>query len=340
MSEHNFIKARAPGKIILSGEHAVVYGHPALAMAINRYTESIVRWSTPLHFRFNLLGIDYRQEVTLETLKRLKRKLQKQYQQFKSGDLNIREVLKHPFELSLYTAINLLEKVKHKLPMGIEFDTNSNIPIGCGLGSSASSVVSLITALGKLLEIDMTLEDYSRLAVESENLQHGVSSGLDVQVSYQGGAIFYQQGKFEKRPLPQIPITLVNTGPPTSSTGECVTKAKPYFEKENLGPEFAAITKNLDSAIQANDLAEIKLSIQQNQRLLERIGVVSEKAKTFIRKIEAAGASAKVCGSGGVNEDEVGAILVIDATELTELAREFGYQIIPIKGDANGATVL
>lgn len=339
MIEKNYLKARAPAKIILSGEHAVVYGHPAFTMAINRYTETLVRWNTPLHLTFNLLGIDYRQKITLEALKRLKRKLQKQYAQFSHGHTSIRDVLKHPFELTLYTAINVIEKLKHKLPMGIDIDTNSNIPIGCGLGSSAACVVSVIKALGHFLGIDMAIEDYIRLGIESENLQHGFSSGLDIHISYQGGAMLYQNGQFLQRPLPNFPMQLVLTGQPLSTTGECVLQAKRHFNTSTIGTDFAAVTRQLDAAITNNNKEAIKECLRRNHDLLQQIDVVSSKASRFIMAIEAMGGAAKVCGAGTIRGDASGVILVVCEEDITAICLEYGYQLLAIKGDHHGATI-
>ncbi|OGO90214.1 MAG: mevalonate kinase [Coxiella sp. RIFCSPHIGHO2_12_FULL_42_15] len=340
MTAKNYLKARAPAKIILSGEHAVVYGHPALAMAINRYTETLVRWSTPLHLTFNLLGIDYKQKITLEALKRLKRKLQKQYHQFSTGEISIRDVLKHPFELTLYTAMNVIEKLKHKLPMGIDINTHSNIPIGCGLGSSAACVVSVIKALGHFLHVHLQIQDYIRLGIESENLQHGFSSGLDIHISYQGGALFFQNGQCTSRPLPTFPMQLVLTGQPQSSTGECVQQAKQRFNTSKIGKDFEAITLDLDAAIQANDLTHIKRNLSENHRLLQHIGVVPTKVSHFIHAIEKRNGAAKICGAGTIRGDAAGVILVVCEEDITTLSAEHGYSLMPIKGDSHGATLL
>lgn len=340
MSHQPLIKARAPAKIILSGEHAVVYGQPALAMAINRYTQAQVSWSTPFHFTFNLLGIDFRQKMTLEALKRVKLKLKDQYKQFSLGNINIREVVKHPVELTLYAAMSVIEKLKHTLPMGIDIDSTSTIAIGCGLGSSAACVVSMITALSHLLDIKMDIEDYIRLGIESENLQHGFSSGLDVHISYHGGCIFYQNGLFKQRPLPTFPMQLVLTGKPASSTGECIAHAKSFFEKNTVIEAFKATTLALDQAIQNNDLSEIKAGIRRNHQLLQQIDVVPQKVAEFIRLIEKQDGAAKICGAGSIYGEAGGAVLVVTDNEIEALCRQFNYQLISISGDRYGATVL
>lgn len=345
MSKHspvNIAKARAPAKVILSGEHAVVYGQPALAMAINRYTESCVSWSSPFHFTFNLLGIDFKQKMTIEALKRLKRKLQTQYQKFSLGHINIREVIKHPFELTLYTAMSVIEKLKHKLPMGIDIDSQTTIPVGCGLGSSASCVVSMIKALSDFLDIDMPVDDYLRLGIESENLQHGFSSGLDVHISYQGGCIFYENGMFHTRPLPVFPMQLVLTGKPESSTGECISHVKSAFGNSTCIKDFSATTIALDCAISRNDLVEIKRCIHNNHRLLQHIGVVPQQVGEFIDQIEKKGGAAKICGAGSIRQGAAGVVLVVgvDETSIGQLCTQFSYQRMSIQGDPHGATTI
>lgn len=340
MSTDKVIRARAPAKIILSGEHAVVYGQPALAMAINRYTESRVSWSTPLHFTFNLLGLDFKQKMTLEALKRVKRTLRKQYQQFSQGALSIREVLKHPFELTLYTAINVLDKLKHNLPMGIDFDTKSTIPIGSGLGSSAACVVSLITALSAFLDAELSIEDYIRLGIESENLQHGFSSGLDVHISYLGGCLFYQNGIFKRRQAPQFPLQLVLTGRPSSTTGECIAEAKKIFTNSEIANDFAAVTTALDAAMQENDLPTFQTTIRQNHQLLKKIGVVPDKVSNFIQAIESMHGAAKISGSGSIKGDAAGAVLCVTEENLNSLCHTYGYELLTITGDQDGAKIL
>lgn len=336
----DFLKTRTPAKLILSGEHAVVYGYPALAMAINRYTEATIRWTLPLHFSFHFMGIDFRREVTLQTLRKLKRKLKNQYQKYCLGRLNIREVLQKPFELSLFTFINVLDRLKRKLPTGIDIVTDSNIPVGCGMGSSAASVVSLIYALTHFLDINLKLDDYLKLGVESENLQHGYSSGLDVHTVYHGGFLRYEKGQCEKRPIPDFPMQLVQTGQPLSSSGECISQTSSYFEKSPIGADFSAVTNELDQALQNHKLNNVKKCIQQNHRLLKTIGVVPDKIDRFIVDVEKLGGAAKICGAGSVQGDSGGTVLVISDNPINDLARQYGYSIMPIQTDNQGTCIV
>lgn len=336
----DFLKIRTPAKLILSGEHAVVYGYPALAVAINRHTEATIRWTLSLLFSFHFMGIDFRQEATLQTLRKLKRKLKNQYQKYCLGHLNIREVLEKPFELSLFTFINVLDRLKSKLPTGIEIFTNSNIPVGCGMGSSAASVVSLIHALTNFLEINLNLEDYLKLGIESESLQHGYSSGLDIHTVYHGGCLRYEKGQFEKRPIPNFPMQLVQTGQPQSSTGECISQVSSFFKKSLLGNDFSAVTNELDQALQNHNFNNVKKCIQQNHRLLKTIGVVPDKIDHFIVDVEKLGGAAKICGAGSVQGDNGGVILIISDNPINKLVKQYGYSIIPIQTDNQGTCIV
>lgn len=336
----DFLRIRTPAKLILSGEHAVIYGYPALAVAINCYMEVIVRWAFPLRFSFHFMGIDFRRQITLQTLQKLQRKLKNQYHKYCSGRLSIRKVLQKPFELSLFTFINVLDRLKIELPTGIDIVTNSNIPMGCGMGSSAASVVGLIYALTQFLNIDLNLEDYLMLGIESENLQHGYSSGLDVHTVYHGGCLRYEKGDFEKRTLPDLAIQLVQTGQPKSSSGECVSQVSSFFKKSSIGNDFSAVTNAFDQALKNEDREEIKNCIRQNHHLLRTIGVVPDKINNFIVDVEKLGGAAKICGAGSIRGDNGGAVLVAADNPLVDLPRRYGYSLIPVQTDNQGTHVV
>lgn len=337
---NDFLRVRTPGKLILSGEHAVVHGYPALAIAVNRYMEATARWTTPFHFSFNLMGVDFKRRVTLQTLRKLKNKIKNQFHQYRSGELSIRKVLEKPFELSLFAFINVLDRLKNKLPTGIDVVTDSNIPMGCGMGSSAASVVSITYALSKFLNIDLSVEDYLKLGIESENLQHGYSSGLDVHTVYHGGCLRFEKGEKIIRPITPFPMQLVQTGKPHSMTGECVSHTNEFFKTSSIGEDFKAITNMIDDALQNQNRAAIKKGIQENHQLLKKIGIVPEKVSGFISRIEQNNGAAKICGAGSIRGDQAGIVLVITDEDISPLATEYGYQVMPIQIDTQGTHVI
>ncbi|WP_246168978.1 mevalonate kinase [Coxiella endosymbiont of Amblyomma sculptum] len=330
------MKIRTPAKLILSGEHAVVYGNPALAVAINLYTNVTIRKTASLCFSFNFKNLNFRKLVALQELRKLQKKLEIRYQQYCLGYLDIQEVLKNPSELSLFTFIKVLNCVKNNLPMSIDTIIDSDIPIGYGIGSSAASVVGLVHALTQFLNINLNSEDYFKLSIESENLQHGYSSGLDIYTVYYGGCIRYAKGKFEKRFIPNFSMQLVQTGRPKSNTGECVLQASSLFKKSRIGDDFSAITNELDQALQNCNFENIKNCIQQNHRLLKTIGVVPNKIDCFIIDVEKIGGSAKICGAGSIQGDNGGSVLVITDNPINNLIQQYDYSVVPIRIDSQG----
>jgi mevalonate kinase len=332
----------APGKLILSGEHAVVYGKPALAMAVNRYvTATAMPQMLPL-ISFDLSDLAYEHGLTFAALSHLKSRIKQNYQRFMQGDFKIREVLQKPVELAQFAFMLFLETFNLKLTQGVKIRVESTIPIGCGMGSSAATVLSIVHAIAHHLKIDTSSELFYRLGLEAENMQHGYSSGLDLRVSLHGGCMLVDDGKIHSRNVPSVPMYLVNTGVPKSTTGECVTHAAPYFKASQIGDDFAAVTMQMDQSLQANKWAEIFHSVRANHLLLTKIDVVPSTVQQFVNEIEQLNGAAKICGAGAVAGEKAGVILVFieDVKQLAELCARYHYTILPIAGEPRGVHVV
>lgn len=335
------MKIHAPGKLILSGEHAVVYGKPALAMAVNRYVTAMATPQLLPIVSFDLSDLAYEHGLTFTALNRLKSRVKQKYQRFMQGDFRIREVLHKPVELAQFAFSLFLETLNLKLTQGIKIRVQSDIPMGCGMGSSAATVLSIVHAIAHHLQVDFSHELFYRLGLEAENMQHGYSSGLDLRVSLHGGCIYVKEGHMEQRRVPQLPMYLVNTGSPKSTTGECVTHAAPLFKNSQIGDDFAAVTEAMDHALQANDINQVMDAVRANHALLTKIEVVPHTVQHFIHEIACKGGAAKVCGAGSVAGDKAGVVLVIteNMNELASLCARYHYAILPIAGEARGVHV-
>lgn len=308
------LSARAPGKLILSGEHSVVSGAPAIAMAVNRYAVTTITQSdTRQSVLFNLLNMQHQGSLTRDKLHSLKDRIKRGYQSFLKGEKSIRDVLEKPFELLQYTASNVLEKLGvQNNEMGVEIKTESEIPIGCGMGSSAASIVSTNYALSQFFNRnDVENSHYFEWSLDAENIQHGKSSGIDVQMALRGGIALYQKGIFTPLSTFPWPILMINTGTPVSSTGECVAHSQAIFKQQPaLLQQFEAVTQKIYQAIQQQNKTQFCLAIQQNHALLCELGVVPLKVQTLIQQIESQGGSAKICGAGAVMGDNAGIVLI------------------------------
>ena len=221
-----------PGKIIISGEHAVVYGHPALAAAINK-----------------------------------------------------RIVLTVSFKKN-----------------GFDFCFQSKLPSKLGLGSSASLAVLEAAGLSMIIgnkELDRKI--INEIAYDLEKVAHGTPSGADNTIVVYGGMIIYQKGKdYLKLNLKQLPnFLLINTGKPVENTKQMIDLVKKNNCQGKL-KQIGYLPTKFVSALKEKKWLKFSQLITENEKLLEEIGVVGEKAKKIVKEIREIGGAAKICGAGGV----------------------------------------
>ena len=337
------MKAIAPGKLILSGEHAVVYGRPALAMAIDR---SAVAEVTPGAEGEDRVSIDLRdllqrESYTILALRDFKNRVLKNYRMFLNGELGIREVLRKPVDLFQYAFIIVLDGLHLKLQNGLDIRLQSNIPMGCGLGSSAATILSVLRAVGHYFRVDFRPDWYYEYSLQAERLQHGFPSGVDSWISLHGGCVRFQNGRAERIPLPRLPLTLVNTGTPVTTTGECVDEVRRRHESDSaLWDDFEAVTAGMERALTANDPEGSLAAVRENHRLLNRIGVVPGRVSDFIAAVENRGGAAKICGAGAVHGDAGGIVMVTGIRPPADLCEIFGYKLVPVRGEPLGVRIV
>jgi len=272
----------APGKIILAGEHAVVYGQPAIVVAIDR-----------------------RLSVTV-----------------KPGESKKKYTGLVKFTLNLLQGPTLKDQIPNRVgPYGLAIDIESQLPIGSGLGSSAA----LATALVWALKPQSVIEEKNKLVKIIEDYQHGKSSGVDQTIIREGGFLRFQKGEFKTIKLPIKQAILINSGKPKELTGEMVKQVA----RGNCVQDFKQIGQLVDRW-------QPEL-IKENEKLLEKIGVVGIKAKKMIRQIESIGGMAKVCGAGGVKAGS-GMLLAIhqDENKLLQLIKQKQWQYIQVNLGAPG----
>lgn len=336
------MKVRAPGKLILSGEHAIVHGLPALAMAVNRYAEAQASAQRLPIVSFDCSDLAYSQALRFAALERLKGRIKEKYHRFLRGEFKIRRVLQKPMELAQF-ALSLFFEVLNVSPAhGVKIKLQSDIPMSCGMGSSAATILAVIHAIAYHLELSLPEELFFRLGLETENLQHGRSSGLDLRISQQGGCFLLRDNQMIVRPIPSFPFYLVNTGIPHSSTGECVASVADFFKQSRLRDDFAFVTEKMDQALQNNAYSAFQEMVRHNHQLLVEIGVVPEKVQGFIAALEKIGAAAKICGAGAVAGDRAGIVLVVttDVSTLIKLCSHYHYNLLPVTAEARGVHVV
>jgi mevalonate kinase len=334
------MKALAPGKIIISGEHAVVYGKPALVMAVDRFAEATIVAQSSDKISFDLIDFDQSNSFTIRALRELKRRLVTNYHMFLDGELGIREVLVKPFELFEFVCITLIEGLHLKLEGGLRIRLQSDIPIGCGMGSSAATILSVLRVIAGHFSLDFKPKQYYDYSLEAERLQHGNPSGVDPYISLHGGYVRFQNGQAKNLPMPSTPMYLVHTGLPKSFTGECVAQVAHYFKNDKIWDDFEAITLEIEKALLKNDSSEIRRYVRENNLLLSRICVVPARVQNFITEIEKWGGAAKISGAGSISGNNGGMVVIFSDGAPLDICKKYGYSIMPIKGEPRGTRLV
>ncbi len=330
------IQAKAPGKLILSGEHAVVYGYPALVMAVNRYVTTTVQSHSKPEIIFTVPDLKPECSLTVSELMQLQKRIQKDYQSFLKGEVSIRKVLREPIELVQFAISLLLDVVDTDSLTGFHVNMQTDLLIGCGMGSSAAVVLSVLKAVIHYLQVPIQSELLFTLAHQAETMQHGKSSGLDLKSSWHGGCLYFKDGQITARTPSTLPFYLINTGQPHTTTGECVAAVAPYFKNTQIGEDFANVTNAIDEALQFTHQKNLIYAIRENHKLLKTLGVVPEKVQQLIAAIEREGGAAKISGAGAVSGHHAGAVWVLMEDEEALKKIDYSEAIIPIQCETRG----
>lgn len=213
----------------------------------------------------------------------------------------------------------------------------SEIPIGSGLSSSTALVTSLIRGLCVWFGVDLSKEQLLDLVIKIESRSYPVS-GMDQTVVVLGGLIVFERinGKLVSKELSdttkKVDLVLINSGEPSESTAEMVAKVKELKPKirEKIVGEMALVSEEIIESFEKG-LWKPEL-IRKNERLLEALGVVGEKAMKIISEVENIGGVAKICGAGGVKSGS-GMLLCWneDSRALVDYARKNKLQYFEVK---------
>ena len=270
--------AKAPGKIILFGEHFVVYQNKAILGAINKYaTVTTEKTNTDNILISSSLG-----QSSIQ----------------KDEDVSNVEKKFRPF---FYIAKQVIEK--NNFEKGITIKIESDIPIGAGLGSSSACCVAAAASILNLFN-STDENDVLELAINAEKTIFPNTSGADCTVSVSGGIIEYQKEKgFSKIETENEFNFIIIDSDQVHSTDKVVERVRKFKENnsdvftELCSEEERLIAKALDS-MKKNDLETIGKCMAQNQMFLEQIGVSNDELLSITKEIEKITFGAKITGAG------------------------------------------
>ncbi|MEM3727362.1 MAG: mevalonate kinase [Candidatus Bathyarchaeia archaeon] len=271
--------ASAPAKAILFGEHFILYGCPALSMAITLYSKTFV---------------EKRHDFTIQIYSKNLNLIKK----FNENSNN--EALK-----SIKLAVDEVLKLYNQ-NLGLSLIIESEIPPAAGLGSSAATAVSTIAATAELFNLNLTKDKIIELAFSPEKFIHGKPSGIDHTTSTLGGIIYYEPNSgFKKLDVSlEIQALIAYSGIP-KATKEQIIKVRNYLEndekrKEKILNEFKEIIFLAVDALKNKDLEMLGNLMNKNQKLLKEIRVSNLILDKMIETAVKNGAlGAKITGAGG-----------------------------------------
>jgi mevalonate kinase len=324
--------ASAPAKVILFGEHFVVYGNPAILAAINKR-----------------ISVDARAIIHDEDKIIIRSDIGVAGEYCNSGEFNPLEGGSKAKAVldPLYGAIRQVLLVRNKKNIGIEIGISSRVPPGIGLGSSAASCVATVAAVDSLFQKNPCRQKVCELAIESERLIHKRTSGADCYVSTFGGLIQYfgKSKSFKNIKTKGSPSLVVASTGIKHSTSDLVARVKRFKYKnqilfESLSKQASDICLQACTAIESGNCHKIGELMNENQTILEKIGISHHKVRDIIDICSKAGAiGAKITGAGGG-----GAVIALaaskqESTKITSHIKAAGYQSFEVKIDCNGLYV-
>ncbi|MBS7251648.1 MAG: mevalonate kinase [Candidatus Freyarchaeota archaeon] len=273
-----------PERLFFFGEHAVVYGEPALVASIDKRV---------------YVSVNLRDE-------KISRVYSKEYDQaakFKIDKSHPPPHLPQIFK-PVWTVCKEISSLT-SLHKGFDISIKSEIPPGAGLGSSAAVSVATAAALNVCLDLDLSNSEISSIAFGAEKTVHGTPSGIDNTIATYGGAILYEKGNMKQVKIKtEIPLVIGNSGV-KRSTAEWVGKVK--LRKQRQEKIMKPIIKSIGlivmeglKLLDKNDFRSLGELMDINQGLLEAIGVSTFELDKLINAARQSGAyGAKLTGAGG-----------------------------------------
>ena len=272
------ITAATPGKVILFGEHAVVYGRPAIAVPVTQVKATATIEAARAGRGLTILATDLARAVHV-----------------RDADPS------DPLAAIVHAVLEFAGVPEPDANITVQ----SSIPIASGMGSGAAVSTSIARALAAFLGRDIDEAHLSALVYQVEKLHHGTPSGVDNTVVVYARPVYFVRGQpiqtfSVKRPFT---IAIGDTGV-RSPTKIAVGDVRKAWEAERdrceaLFDNIGTIAEQARAAIEAGEVDKLGPLMNDNHALLREMGVSSPELERLVEAARAAGAAgAKLVGGG------------------------------------------
>jgi mevalonate kinase len=311
----------APGKVYLFGEHAVVYGEPAIPCAVERRATVTAEPRDDDHIRVETadLSLDgFTVEYGGPT--------------DEPPDVDVPAPLLRAAMGYVDAAVEQARDAVGDDSVGFDITVESDIPLGAGLGSSAAVVVAGIDAATRACGVDLDAAEIAERAYRAEyEVQDGQASRADTFCSAMGGAVRVEGDDCRTIDAPELPFVVGFDGG-AGDTGELVAGVRELRDEYDFVADTVTAIGDIvrtgeDMLAEADPdqppgedlLAELGGLLNFDHGLLEALGVSSRSLDAMVWSAREAGAhGAKLTGAGGG-----GCIVALDSTEATETALRY-----------------
>lgn len=336
MADAESVRLSVPGKVILMGEHAAVYGRPAVVAAVDlRLTaEAGVRsGGSGLEggcVLLDLPDLGLEERHSWMEIEAFATQARRRWRAFQVGEGPFRTSR----DRSALVRIAVGEGLASLAPAAsarlrertLELRLRSAIPVGAGLGSSAAAAVGVVAAVravaaGVGLRGPTELAAIEAAALEVERRQHGFPSGIDSGAVLRGGVLFVRGGerelRFDDLPRPgwlRNGLSIVDSGTPGQTTGAVVTTVRKFYEEDPDGvaevlDRIGAAAEAFREALVSDRETEASAAIRAGHRSLVVLGVVPSAVAERVARVEASGGAAKISGAGALEGESAGALI-------------------------------
>jgi mevalonate kinase len=345
------------------GEHAAVYGHPAMVAAIDRRLEvALTEADEPPGaggvgtagagtVELVLPQIDVHASVPWSEIHRETRACRLAWEAYRTNPAPERFA-----DLASKDPARVVRLALGEASRAIGAETGgptcrltvrSDIPVGAGFGSSAAVAVAVVFAYLARLGLQDDDARIARAALEVERRQHGMPSGVDSMAVQRGGLLWAVKDKDGQVAVETVhprakavmhALFLYDTGTPAETTGSVVAAVR---ARRDAHPEtfdrtlqaMADATREWRRALEstAPSPASIVALIRRFEAGLEDLDVVPESVRRAIRAIEEHGGAAKISGAGTLSGRGAGSLLVYDPCRARESAARQLASYLPVE---------
>jgi len=305
--------ATAAGKIILLGEHAVVYGRHALALPIRNAVSASAITSTAMSA---LTVVDWGLSTTVASDK----------------------------TDGLGGAVNLIRSELGVTDQEFAIEIRSHLPRAVGLGSSAAIAVALTRAIAQCADVKVNDARVNAIAYECEKLAHGTASGIDNTLSsYSQPLLFQNADGIEPRTLKlnERPPLVIAVGHEVGFTRDLVAGVRRRYDVntvhyEQIFDQIDSISQQGAEALLASDYVTLGRLMNVCQGLLNAIEVSTPELESMISIARSAGAiGAKLTGAGGGGS--IVALCPGTEAQVRVALQQAGYRTLDFAGDEEQA---